>query len=116
LVDFYGYDKEKYGDLGVGHADELFLLFTNDLNKGGRTPEDQKVSDMLIRMWVAFAKGGAPDENWARYQGNEPYRIIDGDAEIKEPSSRKDASQEMVNMSVKSINILNNKHFLPLLT
>jgi len=96
-VDRYGYDKEKYGDLGVGHADELFLLFRNAMNQQGRTEEDQKVADHLMRMWLNFAKGQAPDDKWKRLEGpGEYYHVIDENAEIRLPMDRKESGLDMV--------------------
>jgi len=95
FVDVYGYDKEVWGDLGAGHADELYLMFTNPLNHKGRTPEDQKVSDMIIRMWTSFAKGNAPDEKWEPFNGNESFHVIDSDAEIR-TARKKEANGELV--------------------
>lgn len=56
-------------DLGVCHADELFLLFSSGLLPRLSVPEDLKVSATLIDLWTSFAKNGVPesshvDDDW----------------------------------------------------
>ncbi|XP_057380570.1 venom carboxylesterase-6-like [Daphnia carinata] len=50
-------------DLGVCHADELFLLFTPGYFPRLSVPADLKVSATLIDLWTSFAKNGAPESS-----------------------------------------------------
>ncbi|KAL6955272.1 Carboxylesterase 5A [Sarracenia purpurea var. burkii] len=47
----------------VGHADELPLLFRNELVESTLTPQDKKVSKTLVEFWTNFAMYGDPNGN-----------------------------------------------------
>ncbi|XP_065219707.1 juvenile hormone esterase-like [Planococcus citri] len=56
-------------DLGVCHADELFLLFRFEDLENRWTPEDKLVSELLQKFWVNFAiysdpNGNSEDKVW----------------------------------------------------
>nr|ALT10384.1 juvenile hormone esterase-like protein 2 [Portunus trituberculatus] len=63
LSDCYGTEKGKHW---VGHADELFYLFTGGpmfepfLKEGLTRPDDLHVRDMMLKMWTNFATSGNP--------------------------------------------------------
>ena len=50
------------GTLGVAHADELFYLFDPlyHMDLGGMEDSDIKIRDLLVSLWVSFAKYGDP--------------------------------------------------------
>ncbi|KAI9554675.1 hypothetical protein GHT06_019951 [Daphnia sinensis] len=56
-------------DLGVCHADELFLLFSPGFLPRLSVPGDIKVSAILVDLWTSFAANGVPvsnhvDDDW----------------------------------------------------
>lgn len=54
----------KNYDLGVCHADELYLLF-NDKETLKKSTQDLKMSQKLITLWTSFAYQGIPnDDQW----------------------------------------------------
>lgn len=46
--------------LGVGHMDELLTLFTQKPRFGDLNPRDKAVSELMVDLWVNFAKEGNP--------------------------------------------------------
>lgn len=45
--------------LGVSHTDEIYLMFSNELFSSTQsTPNDDKVSNILLDLWTSFAKDG----------------------------------------------------------
>ena len=49
-------------ELGVGHADELFMLFKSGLIplEAVFTAEDKATSKNMLKLWTDFAKTGNP--------------------------------------------------------
>jgi len=71
-------------DLGVCHADELFLLFRHHLLPRIETPDDVAVSKLLIDLWTSFATTGNPRScvDWMPTNEEMAYLKIDAKPEI----------------------------------
>lgn len=75
----YRYDYEpslvKLTGLGAFHATEIPLLFDSHLVLGSfdfiifKNEEDITVGKRMRKYWGNFAKFGVPDDNWAKYDG-----------------------------------------------
>ena len=67
--------------MGAPHAIELRYVF-NTLNNADEFPENQVLSDKVMKYWVRFAYYGDPNgpdlPRWSEYKGNrKPYLILD---------------------------------------
>jgi len=67
LTDLLSHDASEL-DLGVSHADELFLLFNTGTEADesvAKSLRDRSMSKKLVNTWVQFAKSGTvPDPAW----------------------------------------------------
>ena len=78
LPDVYGYDRNKLGDPGVCHADELFIMFHQEGITKSAT--DMKMAEKLVDLWTKFATKGMPGNGeWQKVvRGTEPkFAILD---------------------------------------
>jgi len=77
LTDLLSHDSSEL-DLGVCHADELFLLFNTETEADERVAnslQDSSMSKKLVNTWVRFAKSGTvPDPAWESLNGKSELR------------------------------------------
>ncbi len=59
----FGYDN-SLGSMGVNHADELFIQFTQPHLDAMKSEGDWIMTAKLTRLWTNFARGLAPDPKW----------------------------------------------------
>ena len=100
MYDLFGHDRTA-GDLGVAHADELFLEFNFPLRV---SEEDREMGRRLVRMWTNFVKTFKPteDDSWKPMsKDNLDYVILDLDG----PRPRPDEPERRTRMA-KAVELL----------
>ncbi|XP_073973703.1 venom carboxylesterase-6-like [Rhodnius prolixus] len=76
------------GDLGVCHADDLFIMFNFKEQFPKTKPDEEQVSRTMVRLWTNFAKYQKPtteeDEvEWPRYDSLGRYMHITSGLQVK---------------------------------